>query len=592
MESGSCRNASVGVMSPNASESRLLPNSHPLSHTGPPPMHGQHNSPHSMPTIAHHRLSLNGPHLSVAPHPVIHGNAVESFHQAAMGGHMPHQQISPVAQQQHPNHHMLHISHSHDPLSSLHSLHYQQQQHQQLQRSQSHHMSTSLPHHNQPLDVGSSRPNSNEGLPHMSPHQRHQQLNNHDHSSRDSGMISHQGSPGENNRQVNSVQSVADNSANGNDDSNVNNSSNNLNNVAMSETAVEQDPEAENGVNSSFNAESETSTSTEEDGSDGGATVGSKKNNSGANNTSTHRRPEKPPYSYIALIVMAIQSSTTKKLTLSEIYHFLQTRFEFFRGSYQGWKNSVRHNLSLNECFIKLPKGLGRPGKGHYWTIDPASEFMFEEGSFRRRPRGFRRKCQALKPYSIFGGPPGFMAPQGYPSHDMFPPSGSMPHGHMPPPRHQANLMGFDPSGVNFLNGAAAVVNGMASPTSPKIPGTPQSPNPSSNNLYPSPTSSSILSCANSLIDTRTTQISTSASGMTMPNHHYSASMFNWPGAAAHAAGGYIRHGPLTTGSPSDNQPPHIMNGVPGGRMDYHSFYASAARDNYIPYEGKLCSNI
>ncbi|XP_028659829.1 forkhead box protein F2-like [Erpetoichthys calabaricus] len=118
----------------------------------------------------------------------------------------------------------------------------------------------------------------------------------------------------------------------------------------------------------------------------------SKKVNSGL------RRPEKPPYSYIALIVMAIQSSPTKRLTLSEIYQFLQARFPFFRGSYQGWKNSVRHNLSLNECFIKLPKGLGRPGKGHYWTIDPASEFMFEEGSFRRRPRGFRRKCQALKP--------------------------------------------------------------------------------------------------------------------------------------------------------------------------------------------------
>ncbi|XP_047115915.1 forkhead box protein F1-A-like [Schistocerca piceifrons] len=108
------------------------------------------------------------------------------------------------------------------------------------------------------------------------------------------------------------------------------------------------------------------------------------------------RRQEKPPYSYIALIVMAIQSSPAKRLTLSEIYSFLQQRFPFFRGAYQGWKNSVRHNLSLNECFIKLPKGLGRQGKGHYWTIDPASEFMFEEGSFRRRPRGFRRKCQAL----------------------------------------------------------------------------------------------------------------------------------------------------------------------------------------------------
>ncbi|XP_066121034.1 forkhead box protein F2 isoform X2 [Saccopteryx bilineata] len=127
-------------------------------------------------------------------------------------------------------------------------------------------------------------------------------------------------------------------------------------------------------------------------GGTGASSGGAKKASSGL------RRPEKPPYSYIALIVMAIQSSPSKRLTLSEIYQFLQARFPFFRGAYQGWKNSVRHNLSLNECFIKLPKGLGRPGKGHYWTIDPASEFMFEEGSFRRRPRGFRRKCQALKP--------------------------------------------------------------------------------------------------------------------------------------------------------------------------------------------------
>lgn len=112
------------------------------------------------------------------------------------------------------------------------------------------------------------------------------------------------------------------------------------------------------------------------------------------------RRQEKPPYSYIALIVMAIQSSPSKKLTLSEIYQFLQQRFSFFRGTYNGWKNSVRHNLSLNECFIKLPKGLGRPGKGHYWMIDERSEHMFEEGSYRRRPRGFRRKCQMKPQYS------------------------------------------------------------------------------------------------------------------------------------------------------------------------------------------------
>lgn len=85
-------------------------------------------------------------------------------------------------------------------------------------------------------------------------------------------------------------------------------------------------------------------------------------------------------------VFVSAKSGKEKKKILKLLFCFLQ-----------GWKNSVRHNLSLNECFIKLPKALGRPGKGHYWTIDPASEYMFEEGSFRRRPRGFRRK--ALKNY-------------------------------------------------------------------------------------------------------------------------------------------------------------------------------------------------
>jgi len=104
------------------------------------------------------------------------------------------------------------------------------------------------------------------------------------------------------------------------------------------------------------------------------------------------RRSDKPPYSYISLIFMAIQNSQGKKATLAEIYQYLQNQFSFFRGSYHGWKNSIRHNLSLNDCFKKLPKEIGRPGKGHYWSIAPDSETMFDVGSFRRRPRGFRRK--------------------------------------------------------------------------------------------------------------------------------------------------------------------------------------------------------
>lgn len=45
--------------------------------------------------------------------------------------------------------------------------------------------------------------------------------------------------------------------------------------------------------------------------------------------------------------------------------------------------------------------GLGKPGKGHFWTIDPKSNHEFqEEGSLRRRTRGFRRRHQQTKQYS------------------------------------------------------------------------------------------------------------------------------------------------------------------------------------------------
>ncbi|XP_067655809.1 forkhead box protein M1-like [Haliotis asinina] len=79
-------------------------------------------------------------------------------------------------------------------------------------------------------------------------------------------------------------------------------------------------------------------------------------------------RTKRPPYSYMVLIQMALQSRADQKMTLREICKWIEETFAFYKYTAKpGWKNSIRHNLSYYQCFIRTSED--KKKHGARWTL-------------------------------------------------------------------------------------------------------------------------------------------------------------------------------------------------------------------------------
>ncbi|SCV71947.1 BQ2448_4641 [Microbotryum intermedium] len=109
-------------------------------------------------------------------------------------------------------------------------------------------------------------------------------------------------------------------------------------------------------------------------------------------------RNMRPPYTYGSLIAQAVSESEHNKMTMAQVYEWIDRRWPFFRENQPGWQNSVRHNLTPARGFVKIDRRPDEPGKGAFWTIDPAQLSNFGGLHYRKKNLGGASKPKPAAP--------------------------------------------------------------------------------------------------------------------------------------------------------------------------------------------------
>ncbi|EAQ91071.1 hypothetical protein CHGG_03006 [Chaetomium globosum CBS 148.51] len=110
----------------------------------------------------------------------------------------------------------------------------------------------------------------------------------------------------------------------------------------------------------------------------------------------------KPQFSYAQMITQAIMNTPEQKLNLAGIYHYIQTRYAYYRNQpATGWQNSIRHNLSLNKAFEKIARSTDEPGKGMKWQLVAESREEMLRTAWRGGRGGHRGSSNPSSPSQL-----------------------------------------------------------------------------------------------------------------------------------------------------------------------------------------------